>query len=290
MIVFGSGDDDTGPGFYLYDLGSTHSSYHNKQKCFPKQYYRLRVGHMIKFGGSTRMILFQGPEEDKEEETEETVTELQEKARKKQEERKRVEEQRKKEEEERKAKEEEKGISWGFAEDATEEGEEGDGDNPDMAKNPFSREGVAGNNENLYLDDPKRTLRGWFEREGLEMPEYKCEEKGYAHFTCTLELPLDASEGGAAVAEATVKAARRRRLWSNAPWKPAESWTAGASSVAPTRRAAPGAKPSSKSGKTTIITAAMMTSSWTGLGTLRGRGGSACERPGRRRRRVRMRG
>ena len=37
-------------------------------------------------------------------------------------------------------------------------------------------------NESLYLDDPKKPLRGWFEREGLDQPEYNCEEKGYATF------------------------------------------------------------------------------------------------------------
>ena len=27
-------------GFYLYDLDSTHGSWHNKNKCFPRTYYR----------------------------------------------------------------------------------------------------------------------------------------------------------------------------------------------------------------------------------------------------------
>ncbi len=61
-------------GFYLYDLDSTHGTYHNKQKCFPKTYYRVRVGHTIKFGGSTRLVILQGPEEDMEEESDLSMT------------------------------------------------------------------------------------------------------------------------------------------------------------------------------------------------------------------------
>ena len=30
-------------GFYLYDLGSGHGTYHNKHRCFPKRYYRYAV-------------------------------------------------------------------------------------------------------------------------------------------------------------------------------------------------------------------------------------------------------
>ena len=63
-------------------------------------------------------------------------------------------------------------MAWGMAEDATEEN---DPENPDMSKNPFSLDGVKG--EELNLEDPKRTLRGWFEREGFEL-EYDCQEKG----------------------------------------------------------------------------------------------------------------
>ena len=158
-------------GFYLFDLDSTHGSFHNKKKCFPKTFYRLRVGHMLKFGGSTRTVLLQGPEEDEEEETEMSVTELKalaaEKAKKKAEE----EQEKLKKLEELEAAEEgrnqeemNKGISWGMDEDAMDE------ENfPDMQKNPFAE---LANNESLYIDDPKKVLRNWFEREGYDL-EFK---------------------------------------------------------------------------------------------------------------------
>ncbi len=201
------GDADkekVGPaGFYLYDLKSGHGCYHNKKKCYPQKYYRIRVGHALKFGGSTRMILLQGPEEDMEEESAESMTELQKKAREKAEEKKRIEEETKvRMDEERQKKEQEemdRGISWGFADDAEEE-------ENDMALNPFALPDAE--NESLYLDDPKKTLRGWFEREGHEL-EYKCEEKGYANFRCTVELPL---EEGRILAEAEVKGKKKEAV------------------------------------------------------------------------------
>ena len=61
-------------------IGSTHGTYHNKNKCFAKTYYRFRVGHGVKFGGSTRLLILQGPEEDMEDESGLSVTELKEKA------------------------------------------------------------------------------------------------------------------------------------------------------------------------------------------------------------------
>jgi protein phosphatase 1D len=56
------------------------------------------------------------------------------------------------------------GIDWGMGEDAKDE-------NP-SAENPFAIVEDNPLHEDVYLDDPKKTLRGWFEREGYEL-EYK---------------------------------------------------------------------------------------------------------------------
>jgi len=59
-----SGDDSSGEspdasGFYVYDLGSTHGTYLNKQKVRPRAYCRLRIGQMVKFGGSSRLFILE---------------------------------------------------------------------------------------------------------------------------------------------------------------------------------------------------------------------------------------
>ncbi|XP_037798611.1 kanadaptin-like [Penaeus monodon] len=184
-------------GFYAYDLGSTHGSFHNKHQMKPHTYYRLRVGHMIKLGGSTRMMILQGPAEDEEPEMEQTVTELKAAAAKQLEKLEKLESgeieeedrERKKREALQGKDEESGGIDWGMGDDA-EEAEDGEND-----VNPF-----ASLNEELYLDDPKKTLRGWYEREGYDLPEYETDDISPGYYRCKLELPVPGPGGAPMVA------------------------------------------------------------------------------------------
>ncbi|BAT83190.1 hypothetical protein VIGAN_04030400 [Vigna angularis var. angularis] len=46
---------------YLYDLGSTHGTFLNKNQVEKNTYVDLNVGDVIRFGRSSRMFIFQGP-------------------------------------------------------------------------------------------------------------------------------------------------------------------------------------------------------------------------------------
>ncbi|XP_024408366.3 kanadaptin [Desmodus rotundus] len=193
--------DDLGPGFYLYDLGSTHGTFLNKTRIPPRTYCRVHVGHVLRFGGSTRLFLLQGPEEDQEAESELTVTQLKE-LRKKQQmmlEKKMLGEDSDEDEEmdtpERKrntgSQEDEMGCTWGMGEDAVEDEAE---ENPIVLE--FQQEREA-----FYIKDPKKALQGFFEREGEEL-EYEFDEQGHSTWLCRVRLPVDDSTGKQLVAEA----------------------------------------------------------------------------------------
>ncbi|XP_073323063.1 kanadaptin isoform X2 [Pagrus major] len=199
-------------GFYIHDLGSTHGTVVNKNKIPPKTYIRLRVGHVLKFGGSTRLFILQGPEFDEEEESDLTVTELRERTRKQKAElEKRMmgdgsddedEEEEKKEQggegesnkSRSKLSNEDSGCSWGMAEEAVPEEDENE-------ENPFSTE-FQEDQEAAYLKDPKKALQGFYDREGEEL-EFEYEDKSHGSWLCRIKLPVDDAMGRQLVAEVT---------------------------------------------------------------------------------------
>ncbi|XP_055851533.1 kanadaptin [Episyrphus balteatus] len=168
-------------GWYIYDLGSTHGTFLNKMRIPPKAYIRVKVGHMLRLGASMRSYILQGPEFDQEPESEMSVTELKQ-MRINADEHKKINAAIQLEAMER------EDVTWGMGEDADEE--------TDLSVNPYA----STNNEELFLDDPKKTLRGFFEREGLDL-EYKCDEMSVGTFVCRIELPVDDLNGKQIVAE-----------------------------------------------------------------------------------------
>ncbi|XP_026551387.1 kanadaptin [Pseudonaja textilis] len=186
------------PGLYVYDLNSAHGTFLNKARVPPRTYCRVRVGHVLRFGGSSRLFILQGPEEDQEPESELTVTQLKEL---------RKQQQAKLEktmlgddsDEEQKEIEIKKSVnsrndlscSWGMGEDAEEEeGEE----------NPIAIE-FQEDQEAFYLKDPKKALQGFFDREGEEL-EYEFDSHGTGTWLCRVKLPIDDASGKQLVAEA----------------------------------------------------------------------------------------
>jgi pSer/pThr/pTyr-binding forkhead associated (FHA) protein len=56
-VLFSTNPRDA--GYYIYDLGSTHGTFLNKNKVQPFYYYRVRVGQTMKFGGSSRIFVLE---------------------------------------------------------------------------------------------------------------------------------------------------------------------------------------------------------------------------------------
>nr|CAD7263027.1 unnamed protein product [Timema shepardi] len=177
------------PGFYIYDLGSTHGTFLNKYRIKPNIYVRLQVGHVLKLGGSTRLLILQGPEDDMEPESELSVSQLVLKRQLQLQSRQPLNEE----------PADDNGVDWGIGEDADEE--------TDLSENPFA----STNNEELFIDDPKKSLRGWFEREGYDL-EYNVEEKGFGQFVCRIEIPIDAAPSGTMTAEVIHKGKKKEAV------------------------------------------------------------------------------
>lgn len=168
----------------------------NKMRVKPRTYVRIRVGHQLKLGNSTRCYILQGPPEDEDDESEFTITELREQKAQREVELREQEEAIKLEHERLQKEKENAGISWGMSEDAEDE--------PDLSENPFAQT----NNEELFLDDPKKTLRGYFEREGFEL-QYRCDELSPGVFICRVELPIDDEYGKNIICEVQHKGKKK---------------------------------------------------------------------------------
>lgn len=104
---------------YLYDLGSTHGTFLNKNQVEKNTYIDLHVGDVIRFGRSSRLFIFQGPPDLMPPETNAKLMR----------EVKMREAMRDREASVQRARQEAslaEGISWGMGEDAIEEDEDDD--------------------------------------------------------------------------------------------------------------------------------------------------------------------
>lgn len=146
---------------------------------------------MLRFGCSQRKYIVQAPPHDQEEESLYTLSELKEM--------RALELEKQRTNAEPNQEEENDGIDWGMGEDADEE--------TDLQENPYAC--IA--DEDLVLDDPKKTLRGWFEREGYDL-QYQTEEKGIGQFLCWVDLPIEDIVGHAVRAEAIVKGKKKEAV------------------------------------------------------------------------------
>ncbi|XP_013222869.2 kanadaptin [Columba livia] len=192
-----TGAPDDAAGFYVYDLGSTHGTFLNKARVPPRTYCRVRVGHGLRFGGSSRLFLLQGPEEDQESESELTVTQL--KALRKQQQAKLEktmlgedsdEEEEKEERRSEKSQNSDMSCSWGMGEDAEED---------EVEENPIAVD-FQDVQDAFYMKDPRKALQGFFEREGEEL-EYEYDDRGHNSWLCRIKLPVDDASGKQLVAE-----------------------------------------------------------------------------------------
>jgi pSer/pThr/pTyr-binding forkhead associated (FHA) protein len=52
-----------GGKIYIFEMGSTHGTFVNKNKVPPKEHLQLHIGDVIRFGQSSRLHILQGPEE-----------------------------------------------------------------------------------------------------------------------------------------------------------------------------------------------------------------------------------
>ncbi|KJH46445.1 FHA domain protein [Dictyocaulus viviparus] len=181
--------DKTGKGWHIYDMGSTHGSKANKKKLPPKQYIRIRVGFVLQFGGSTRLLSLLGPSSDCEAEWNCSPSEMLERVRKKTLEAKLATLAQKEIELE---KANEAGESSGRDDDGIDWGMNYGEDYVPCAEVEVDAH-LMDDREQYYQADPKKALAKFFEREGFDM-QFQMSEQGSGHthkWLCTIELPIE---------------------------------------------------------------------------------------------------
>uniref|UniRef100_A0A915PSS7 FHA domain-containing protein n=1 Tax=Setaria digitata TaxID=48799 RepID=A0A915PSS7_9BILA len=185
----------TGKGWHIYDLSSTHGTKLNKKRIPPKRFIRIHVGHVMQFGGSSRILTLFGPSFDVDEEWEYSPTEM-----------KRLIEQKKlydkiqrEKEEALKIGKESDGIMWGM--DYDEE----------LAYAQIHEGDDIQDREERYRTDPVKVLSRFFEKEGFDM-EFTYEESGTGHnhkWICSIELPVDTAAGQSLLASAVCSGSKK---------------------------------------------------------------------------------
>ena len=152
-----------------------------------------------------RLFILQGPNIDRQEESELSAAEMREQREKQKKEAEVLRQAEIKEAEMKaeliKQREDQKGCSWGIDEKEVDEEEDENTENPFAAPEP--------ENETLYINDPKKALNGYFEREGLDLPEYEFQEAGLGKWKCSIELPIDTPAGEPISAEVMVSGKKK---------------------------------------------------------------------------------
>uniref|UniRef100_A0A0N5AJ71 FHA domain-containing protein n=1 Tax=Syphacia muris TaxID=451379 RepID=A0A0N5AJ71_9BILA len=186
----------TEKGWHLYDLGSTHGTKLNKRRIPPEQYIRIRVGHVMQLGGSTRILNLVGPSSDTEAELDSSLTEL-----------------RKMKEEKRLLKEEKTNDDTDVLPTTSESNTESfyDSDDEEYLYAKIREDYESDKNEEKYQKDPLKVLSHFFEQEGFEM-NFSFTEVGTGSsrkWFCTIELPVDTATGQSLSASATCEGGKK---------------------------------------------------------------------------------
>lgn len=158
---------------YIYDLGSTHGTYLNKQLIEKNQFNRIRAGDMLRFGASSRLFVMVS-NDDIDQQPIKLIN---------------IEEKDKNSKIPPSVRDE---VSWGFGEEAYE-GDEWVG--KDLVLGSIDRSTI--DPLSFYLKDPRKVLTDWMKARGEDLifstqEEDDSEETNYLS---RIELPIETGSG-----------------------------------------------------------------------------------------------